>query len=101
MSIGAIACGDNNHHARLLLDFSSDAPLYGRAPFPTDAYREGAQLGLIGGLDAIARQHYDQIADHLKSLDGFGLRPTVEFFVEGAIDESTVPALTRELTDAL
>jgi pimeloyl-ACP methyl ester carboxylesterase len=100
-SIAAIACGDNNHHARLLLDFSADAPVYGRAPFPSDAWREGPRLGFIRGLDGMARQHADLIAQHLQSLDGFGLRPTIEFFVHGAIDEATVPALTRDLTDAL
>jgi dienelactone hydrolase len=99
--MAVVACGDNNHHARLLLDFSADPPLYGRAPFPTDALREGPQLGLIGGLEAMAEQHTDVIAQHLQALDGFGLRPTVEFFVQGAIDESTIPALTHELTDAL
>jgi pimeloyl-ACP methyl ester carboxylesterase len=100
-SLVAAACGDNDHHARLLLDFSSDAPVYGRAPFPTDALREGPQLGLIAGLERMAEQHTDVIAQHLQALDGFGLRPTVEFFVQGAIDEATIPALTTKLGDAL
>ena len=99
--VGAVACGENNHRARLLLDFSSEPPAYGHAPFPTDALREGPVLGRIAGLDAMAEQHSDLIADHLAALDGFGLRPTVEFFVRGPIDEATVPALTTRLTDAL
>jgi pimeloyl-ACP methyl ester carboxylesterase len=96
-----VACGDNHHQARLLLDFSDEPPLYGRAPFPTDALREGPQLGLIGGLDRMAEQHTDVIAEHLRALDGFGLRPTVEFFVQGEIDESTIPATTSAVGDAL
>jgi pimeloyl-ACP methyl ester carboxylesterase len=99
--LAVVACGDNSHQARLLLDFSADAPLYGRAPYPTDAYREGAQLGFIKGLDKVARQHSDVIEQHLQALDGFGLRPTIEFFVQGALDESTIPETTRTLTDAL
>lgn len=97
----SIACGDNEHQARLLLDFGPDAPEYGRAPFPSDAWREGPHLGRIAGLERMARQHSDLIARHLEALDGFGLRPTIEFFVQGALDESTVPAFTRTLDDAL
>ena len=101
ISVALVACGDNNHSARLLLDFGSEPPAYGTAPFPTDALREGPKLGLIAGLEGMAAQHTELVADHLASLDGFGLRPTVEFFVHGVIDESTIPAETRALTDAL
>ncbi|HEY5947085.1 MAG TPA: hypothetical protein VIV40_16390 [Kofleriaceae bacterium] len=97
----AFACGDNNHNARLLLDFGESAPLYGRAPFPSDAWREGPHLGLIRGLERMAQQHDELIAQHLQALDGFGLRPTIEFFVHGTIDESTIPAETHALQDAL
>src|SRR5690349_19990622 len=97
----ALGCGDNDHGARLLLDFGDEPPVYGRAPFPTDALREGPRLGRIAGLDRMAEQHSDLIAVDLHALDGFGLRPTVEFFVQGAIDEATIPAATRLITDAL
>ncbi len=99
--VAVAACGDNQHRARLVLDLSDEPPVYGRAPFPTDALREGPRLGLIAGLDRMAEQHSDLIAEHLHALDGFGLRPTVEFFVQGAIDEATIPATTRLITDAL
>jgi dienelactone hydrolase len=99
--MGLCACGDNRHDARLVLDFGPDAPQYGRAPFPTDAVREGPRLGRIVGLERMARQHGDLIALHLTELDGFGLRPTIEFFVQGPLDEATVPATTRALSDAL
>ncbi len=99
--MAAAACGDNQHQARLLLDFGPDAPTYGRAPFPSDAWREGPHLGRIAGLQGMAQQHHELIAEHLEALDGFGLRPTVEFFVEGALDEATIPAFTRTLDDAL
>ncbi|HEY5926138.1 MAG TPA: hypothetical protein VIV11_30845 [Kofleriaceae bacterium] len=99
--VALVACGDNDHHARLVLDFGPEPPAYGRAPYPSDALREGPQLGLIAGLDHMAKQNSELIAQHLRALDGFGLRPTVEFFVQGAVDDTTVPAATRTLTDAL
>jgi pimeloyl-ACP methyl ester carboxylesterase len=83
------------------MDMSADAPAYGRSPYPTDALRDGPHLGHIAGLEGMAKQHSDLIAAHLETLDGFGLRPTVEFFLEGSIDPDTVPAMTRSLDDAL
>jgi len=76
-------------------------PAYGEAPFPTDAVREGANLGLIQGLDKVVASHDDLIAAHLQQLGGWGLRPAIEFFIEGPIDPATVPATTHALTDAL
>jgi pimeloyl-ACP methyl ester carboxylesterase len=100
--VGVAACGDNNHHARLLLDFDDAPPAYGRAPYPTDALREGPKLGLIQGLKGkMLDQHDELIAKDLAALDGFGLRPTVEFFVQGAIDDSTIPATSSALSDAV
>lgn len=83
------------------MDLTADAPAYGRAPFPSDAQRDGLHLGRITGLEGMAKQHADLIAAHLETLDGYGLRPTVEFFVEGSVDPESVPALTRSLDDAL
>jgi pimeloyl-ACP methyl ester carboxylesterase len=99
--LGAVSCGDNQHPPRVLMDVSSAAPSYGRTPFPTDALREGPHLGRIKGLEAIVGQHADLIAAHLETIDGFGLRPTVEFFIEGPLDPDTIPATTRSLDDAL
>lgn len=83
------------------MDVGEAAPAYGRVPFPTDALRAGPRLGRIDGLEAVAEQHHELIADHLTALDGYGLRPTVEFFVQGPIDPATVPATTRALTDSV
>src|SRR5690606_9210824 len=101
LTLGCVACGDNMHPPRLLMDISEDAPVYGRAPFPTDALREGPRLGVIAGLDKVAQQHHALIADHLATVDGYGLRPTVEFFIQGPVDPATVPETTRSLSDAL
>lgn len=83
------------------MDISANAPPYGRAPFPTDSLREGALLGHIEGLEGMAKQHFDLISAHLEGLSGFGLRPTIEFFVEGKLDPASIPATTRRLDDAL
>jgi hypothetical protein len=65
--VGCWACGDNQHSPRLLMDVSSEAPRYGRVPFPTDALREGPHLGRIQGLDLVAKQFSDRIAAHLET----------------------------------
>jgi pimeloyl-ACP methyl ester carboxylesterase len=85
----------------LIIDLGDEAPRYGRAPFPTEAVRDGAYLGVIGGLDSVAKQHHARIAAHLHGLNGWGLRPTVEFFFDGELDPATVPERTSTLDDAL
>jgi pimeloyl-ACP methyl ester carboxylesterase len=102
ISVAVVGCGDNDHSARIVFDLSDDAPAYGRSPFPTDALLEGRKIGPIAGLDRMAKQHFDLIGAHLSTLDGWGLRPTIQFFIEGDLDPDTVPvATTRALTDAL
>jgi len=63
--------------------------------------REGDHLGPIAGLDQIARGKTELIAQHLASLDGFGLRPVLEFFPTAALDPSTIPARTAALADPI
>ena len=95
------ACGDNLHGPVVIMDVSAEAPTYGRAPYPTDAMREGDRLGVITGLDRMARGKTDLLAAHLAELDGFGLRPAVEFFIDGELAPGTVPPHTSSLRDAL
>jgi dienelactone hydrolase len=85
------------------MELGDDAPRYGRAPFPTDALREGPTLGTLRRVGAIVgfEDQAALVAQHLGELDGFGLRPTVEFFIQGPIDPATIPATTRSLTEAL
>ncbi len=103
LGLGCVACGDNLHTPRLLMDVSDEAPAYGRAPFPTDALRAGPRLGRLRNVDAFVGvdTNADLVSAHLAELDGFGVRPTVEFFIQGEIDPSTVPARTSALTDAV
>ncbi len=79
---------------------TADAPAYGDAPFPTDAVRDGDRLGAIAGIERLAGKHADLIAAHAAALDGFGVRPLVEFFVDGALDPASVPTRTAELAGA-
>src|SRR5438093_7609091 len=96
-----VACGDSSHPpVAVIMSVGAGSPAYGTAPFPTDAVRDGDRLGVIGGLDRVAGSHSELIAAHLAALDGFGVRPVVEFFVDGALDPATVPTATSALEDA-
>jgi hypothetical protein len=93
------ACGDDTG-VTVTMTVSAEAPAYGETPFPTDAVRTGERLGPIAGLEAIASRKLDLITAHVGALDGFGMRPLVEFFVDGALDPGSIPAQTTELADA-
>lgn len=99
--MAVVACGDNLHPARVMMSIEDKAPAYGEAPFPTDAVRVGAGLGMIDGLDKVVGNHADLLQAHLATLGGWGLRPAIEFFIDGPIDPASVPAVTTTLTDAL
>ena len=73
---------------------SDRAPAYSEAPFPTDAVRDGDHLGVIVGLDQLVAHHADLVTAHVAALDGFGLRPLVEFPVDGELDPTSIPART-------
>jgi hypothetical protein len=93
------ACGDNSGGVVVRMRAGAAAPAYGDTPFPTDAVRAGDRLGTIAGLDAITKGQPDLVAQHLASLDGFGLRPVVEFFFDGALDPASVPGSTTSSTE--
>jgi hypothetical protein len=87
------ACGgDGGVGVRMTV--RGEAPAYGEVPFPTDAVREGDRLGTIAGLDTLAVHHVDLVTAHLAALDGFGLRPLVEFPVDGKLDPTSIPVRT-------
>jgi len=84
------ACGDDGATTfRFVADTA--APAYGDTPFPTDAVRDSDHLGAIAGLDKLVALHSELVTAHIAALDGFGLRPVVEFFVDGgALDPATL-----------
>jgi len=97
---GALPACDDAAPVTVTMTVSDDAPGYGTTPFPTDAVRDGVRLGRIAGLEAIAGRNPDLVAAHVAALDGFGVRPLVELFVDGELDPMSVPAHTTQLTDA-
>jgi pimeloyl-ACP methyl ester carboxylesterase len=72
------------------MDVSEVPPDYGRAPFPTDAVMDGLHIGQLHGLEKMTPGQPDLIGAHLATLDGWGLRPVVEFFIDGEIDGESV-----------
>ncbi len=96
----ALAACSGDRGVTITMSAGAAAPAYGEAPFPTDALRDGDRLGVIAGLPALVGRHAELIAAHVASLDGFGVRPLIEFFVDGALDPASVPARTAELADA-
>jgi hypothetical protein len=101
MSCAALVTGACSDPATTVVMTTVDEPpAYGTSPFPTDALRDGDHLSPLRGLDAIVVRHADIIAAHFASLDGFGLRPLVEIFVTGALDEASLPAHTASLADS-
>jgi hypothetical protein len=96
--LGVVSCGDNEHRARIVMEMGDDAPAYGRSPFPTDALVEGRNIGPIAGLDRMAKQHFDLIGAHLSTLDGWGLRPTVQFSSRASSTPARFPKTRRVLS---
>src|SRR5688572_29074880 len=92
-----VACGESGVSIRMTA--TNDAPAYGDTPFPTDAVRDGDRLGVIRGIETLVVHHEDIVAAQVAALDGFGLRPLVEFPVEGKLDPATIPARTNSLVD--
>ena len=86
------------HTARLAVPADRSAPLYGQAPFPGDAWRgPDGHIEPPANLDAVAATHTDLLAAHLATLDGWGVRPLVEFFIDGDLDPTALPATTSDL----
>ncbi len=94
------ACGNEPGGVAVTMTVSDDAPAYGQAPFPTDAVREGDRLGTIAGLDTLISRKVDLVTAHVAALDGFGLRPLVEFPVDGALELESIPVHTTTLDEA-
>lgn len=98
-------CGDDDpgKAVRVAAGFTDDAPAYLDVPFPTDAVMTAdGHLGTLAGLEAVTSTYADLVAAHVATLDGWGLRPVIEFPIQGGpIDATTLPATTRALTDPI
>jgi hypothetical protein len=96
----ASLCACSAPPVTVVMDVGDEPPAYGDAPFPTDAVREGDRLGTIAGLDRVIGDRVDHVAMHVAALDGFGLRPTIEMFVDGAIDPDTIGGVVIDVDPA-
>lgn len=73
-----------------------EAPAWGEAPFPSDVWRGAdGRIEAPAGLDVVFRRRAESIAAHLSILDGFGIRPLIEFPVDGEIDPDSVSGRAR------
>ncbi len=99
--LAVAACGDNTTGTTFVMRVGDEAPAYGDAPFPTDALKQGDTIGSIAGLDRFAHLKLEAIDAQIGALDGFGVRPLVELFVDGALDPESVPATSAALEDAV
>ena len=92
------ACGDPPG-TTFTMRVTDDAPAYGDAPFPTDAVKQGETIGSIAGLEHFASLKVELIDKQVGALDGFGVRPLIELFVDGELDD--VPASTTAIEDVV
>ena len=100
-AIGVVGAACSDSRTTVVMTAADEAPAYGTTPYPTDGLREGGHLAVIRGLDGIVERHTDLLAAQLAALDGFGLRPLVEFPLTGALDSQSVPARTSAIGDAV
>jgi hypothetical protein len=94
----ASACGDDLGATAIRLELPDDgsAPAYGQAPYPSDAWRtDDGHLEPPAGLEAIFHRDPELIAAHLAALDGFGVRPLIEFPIDGALDLASIAGAAR------
>lgn len=102
VALALAACGDDGQvPASIALAVSDDVPTYGTAPFPSDVYVTDARVGPIPGIEPLLGPDAERLLRHVATLDGFGLRPPVELFIDGALDADALPARTETVHDAL
>jgi hypothetical protein len=81
-----VACDDSSVSTGVILVVAEDgtAPAWGESPWPSDANRE------LAGLRDFVPHMSEALAAHQAALDGFGLRPTVQFFLDGDLDPTSL-----------
>jgi hypothetical protein len=83
--------GEAGTAIRLEVPDDGSAPAWGEAPFPSDAWRGAdGMLEPPAGLEVVFHRDPELVAAHLARLDGFGVRPLIEFPIDGAIDPASI-----------
>jgi dienelactone hydrolase len=71
---------------------------FGAVPWPDDAYLDDRGRVRVSDLPSQASEEYaTALAEAMADLDGFGVRPTIYFSFDGALDPASFPA-TAEAT---
>ncbi|MBT8492400.1 MAG: hypothetical protein KJO07_05020, partial [Deltaproteobacteria bacterium] len=82
---------DDESRAIVEVDDRGAAPKLFAAPFPSDVWRgSNGLLEPIAGLEAVFPRNSELVAQHLATLDGFGVRPMVIFPVDAEVDATTI-----------
>ena len=98
--LAAAACSSTPGGVTVVMTSADAPPRYATTPFPTDALRDGDHLASLGGLDKLVGRYSELVAAHAAALDGFGVRPLVEFFLDGDADPATLTNDTAGVVDA-
>jgi pimeloyl-ACP methyl ester carboxylesterase len=96
------ACEREPEAALVFAEASAEPPAYGEIPFPSDVYQdEKGRIVEIPDLFAIAPLNTGLVAAHVSALDGFSVRPVMEVFIQGRLDEEAVARAGRDQGGAL
>lgn len=78
---------------------SATVPNFGEVPWPSDLYRsESGQMAFIPGLQRVL-ENGDVLQPALMDLDGFARSAGALFFVDGAIDDASLPSTWEQAND--
>ena len=81
-------------HARFAL---SKAPMrFGDIPWPDDAYWTIRVASACAPSRATRREYARALADAMRDLDGFGIRPTIYFRFDGELDPDSLPSAPED-----
>ena len=82
--------GDGGVHVRF--DLSEGKLPFGAVPWPDDLYLQNARLALGSLPDSTMPTDYARVLHgSLPELDGYGVASPIYFFLDGALDEDTLP----------
>jgi len=102
LAVVAAACAPEPQATLRFAALDEQSPAYGTTPFPADLYLDDTgHLAPFDGMEDIAPLGSDFIAQHLPLLDGFGLRPVVEVFVDGEVQAASVVMEGSSTRDAV
>lgn len=78
---------------RALYSLSAGPMPFLAIPWPDDAYRDSSGHVRVRAIPSRATDDFAEVlADSMADLDGFGLRPTIYFRFDGALDPASLPA---------